>query len=120
MKKTRFDAEFDEFYSKCLAELKARPNWSEAFIPQLERFVTITAKLSKLNSELVNEEISVEHTNKAGHKNEATSPKWRMFLALDDQANKLAVHLKLSAATAPVKEQKGKKGFDLSNSMKVA
>lgn len=120
MKKPRFDAEFDDFYNKCLAELKSRQNYTDAFLPQLERYVTITAKLSKLNSDLIDEEITVEHTNKAGHKNEVTSPKWRLFISLNDEANKLAAHLKLSPATAPVKEQKGKKGFDLSNNMKVA
>jgi hypothetical protein len=116
----RFDGEFEAFYEKCLADLKARPNWSEAFVPQLERYVTVTAKLSELNAELVDAEVTVEHTNKAGHTNKATSPAWRMFLALNDEANKLAAHLKLSPATAPVVEGKAKKGFNLDGKMKVA
>ena len=119
MEKPRFDAEFDDFYNKCLIELKSRPNWTEAFIPQLERFVTITAKLAKLNLQLIDEEVTIDHTNKAGHTNPVTSPTWRMFLALNDEANKLAAHLKLSPATAPVSEKKGKKGFELGK-MKVA
>jgi hypothetical protein len=117
----RFDAEFDDFYKSCLSELKARPNYTDAFIPQLERFVTITSKLAKLNSEIVDEEITIDHTNKAKQKNEVSSPKWRMFLMLDAQASKLAKDLGLTPASAPVIEKKDKKkGFDLSGGMKVA
>jgi hypothetical protein len=122
MKKRRFDAEFDDFYNQCLAELRGRSNYSEAFIPILERYVTITAKLSKLNSEIVDEEVTVQHTNKADHTNQATSPKWRMFLALNREACMLADKLKLSPATAPSEagKNKPKKGFNLGGEMKVA
>lgn len=120
MTKVRFDAEFDDFYNKCLAELKARPNYTDAFVPILERYVTITSKLAKLNSEIIDEELTIDHTNKAQKTNQVSNPAWRMFLALDDQASKLAAQLKLSPATAPVSEKKGKKGFDLGNNMKVA
>ncbi len=121
MEKPRFDAEFEAFYDTCLAELKGRGNFTEAFVPILERYVTITAKLSKLNSEIIDEEVTVEHTNKADHKNQATSPKWRMFLALNKEALALADKLKLSPATAPAESGvKKKKGFDLSGKMKVA
>src|SRR5690349_15590707 len=120
MGKPRFDAEFEVFYNKCLADLKSRPNYSDSFLPILERYVTITAKLSKLNSEIVDEEITVQHTNKAGKTNEASSPAWRMFLALNREAVMLADKLKLSPATAPVSEKDGKKkGFELGK-MKVA
>lgn len=120
MEKPRFDAEFEDFYNKCLAELKARANYSDAFLPILERYVTITAKLSKLNSEIVDEEITVQHTNKAGKTNEATSPAWRMFLALNREALMLADKLKLSPSNAPVSEKgQKKKGFELGK-MKVA
>ena len=118
MKKQRFDADFDDFYAKCLSELRSRPNWTEAFIPQLDRFVIITSKLSQLNAEIVNEEITVTHTNKADHTNKVTSPSWRMFLLLNREANALAKELKLSPVSAPVTERKGKKGFD--TGMKVA
>jgi hypothetical protein len=94
--------------------LKARPNWTEAFIPILERYVTITAKLTKLNSEIVDEEITVQHTNKAEKTNQASSPAWRMYLALNREALLLADKLKLSPASAPISEIKDKKkGFDL-------
>jgi hypothetical protein len=114
MGKVRFDAEFEDFYNTCLTELQSRPNFTEAWVPQLERFVTITAKLAKLNSEIVDEEVTVDHTNKANKTNKATSPAWRMFIALDSQANALADKLKLSPHTAPVSTKKQeKKGFDL-------
>jgi hypothetical protein len=102
MEKVRFDAEFEDFYEDCLKELKGRANWTEAFVPLLERYVTITAKLSKLNSDLVDEEVTVVHTNKAKEKNEVTSPTWRMFIALNAEANKMAQILGLSPDKAPV------------------
>jgi hypothetical protein len=109
-----FPEEFEAFYNECLSDLKARDNFSESFIPMLERYVTLTALLSKLNAEIVDEQVVVEHTNKANNKNQASSPKLRMFLALDSQANALARELKLSPATAPVVTKKDKKkGFDL-------
>lgn len=117
--KQRFSPDFDDFYNECLAQLKSRPNYTDAFIPLLERYVTLTATLSKLNLEIVNEEITVEHTNKVKAKNEASSPKWRMFLALNVEANKLADQLGLSPKTAPISEKVKKKGFEL-GSMKVS
>lgn len=99
----RFGDEFNAFYDQCLTELKARSNWSESFVPMLERYVTITAKLSKLNEDLVDEEITVKHTNRAEKTNEVTSPKWRMFLALNREATALADKLELSPSSAPVK-----------------
>lgn len=117
----RFSAEFDDFYNKCLAELKGRSNFTEAFIPMLERYVTITAALSNLNNEIVDEKLTTEHTNKAEKTNEVSSPKWRMFLALNREAQALAKDLELSPATAPVTKSQRPKGFDLSgDKMKVA
>lgn len=121
MKKQRSDANFDDFYNVCLAELKARADYTEAYLPLLERYVTITNKLTALNSNIIDDEVTVEHTNKADHKNQASSPKWRMFLALNGEANKLAKELRLSPISAPVKVvKKEKKGFDLTGGMKVA
>ncbi len=110
----RFDAEFDDFYNKCLAELKGRPNYTDAFLPVLDRYVTITSKLAQLNTAIVDEEITVSHTNKANNTNQATSPKWRMFLALNKEALALADQLKLTPKSAPVSERKpDKKTFKL-------
>ena len=113
MKKTRIDADFDEFYAKCLTELTGRDNYTDAFLPLLDRYCTLTVKLNKLNAEIVDEEIVMSHTNKAGATNEASSAKWRMFLALNTEANRLARQLKLCPDSAPVSVQKDKpKGAD--------
>jgi hypothetical protein len=121
MKKRRMDAEFDDFYNVCLAELKARPNYTDAFLPILDRYVMLTVKLGKLNSEIVDSEIVVEHINKKDHKNEASSPAWRMFLALNREASMLAKELGLSPVSAPKTEKKGdKKRFELGGEMKVS
>jgi hypothetical protein len=116
--KQRLDTEFDEFYNTCLKELKARPNFTDAFLPILERYVTITVALQKLNSDIVDEEFTVDHTNKAKATNKATSPAWRMFLMLNREANALAKQLELSPDNAPASGLKKKKGFDLGE-MKV-
>jgi hypothetical protein len=120
MAKVSFDADFEVFYDDCLKELKGRANYSDAFIPMLEMYVTITAKLATLNSEIVDEEIVVDHTNKAKQTNSVSSPKWRMFLLLNKEANALAKDLGLSPTTAPAAAVKKKKGFDLGSEMKVA
>lgn len=121
MNKPRFSGDFEGFYRECLKELKSRSNWTEAFIPQLERYVMITAKLNELHEELMGEEVVVDHTNKADHTNKVTSPKWRMFLELNREANALAKDLKLSPATAPVPVERKKKSFDLgTDKMKIA
>lgn len=109
----RFSAEFDDFYNKCLKELRARPNWTEAFIPMLDRYVMLTAKLNQLNEKLVDQAVIHEHTNKADKTNTVSNPEWRMFLALNKEANALAKDLELSPSTAPVLQSKEKKGFNL-------
>lgn len=114
-----FGEEFEGFYETCLTELKSRENFSESWLPQLERYVTITATLAKLNSELVNESMTVKHTNKAEKTNEVSSPKWRMFICLNKEANALAKELGLTPSTAPKSSKKEKvKGFELG--MRVA
>jgi len=121
MEKRRFSTEFDDFYNTCLLELKGRANYTAAFIPMLERYVTITAMLTKLNNEIIDEEVTIEHTNKAKETNEVSSPKLRMFIMLNKEANQLAKDLELSPSTAPVNSGKEKKkGFELGSKMKVA
>lgn len=115
-----FGDEFEGFYETCLAELKSRENFSESWLPQLERYVTITATLAKLNSELADEAMTIKHTNKAEKTNEVSSPKWRMFIYLNKEANQLAKDLGLTPATAPktASKKKENKGFELG--MRVA
>lgn len=116
------DEELRVFYDKCLEELKARDNYSDTFIPMMQRYVTLTAMLRKLNVGIVEEEMVIEFVNKNGHKNEMTSPKWRMFLLLNKEATALARELQLSPSTAPVSlANQPKVGiFDLTNNMKLA
>ena len=113
------DAEFDDFYAKCLKELQSRDNWTEAFIPLLDRYVTLTIKLGELNSAIVDKEVVQDHTNKAKEKNTVSSAEWRMFLALNAEANKLARQLKLCPETAP-KSVVEKKATGASRFMKTA
>lgn len=115
-----FSAEFDDFYNKCLEELQGRDNYSDTVIPQLERFVLVTMKCQKLGTEIADEDVTVEHTNKVNAKNKVTSPVWRMFLELNREANALAKELKLSPVNAPTTTKKKKGGFDLGNKMKIA
>lgn len=110
------------FYEDCLAELQKRPDFNPAYIPILERYVFVTMKMARISEQISDQEAVVQHTNKAGHTNEATSPHWRMYLALNKEAIALGKELKLSPASAPpvtAKPEK-KKGFDLSGGMKVA
>jgi hypothetical protein len=114
------DDEFNEFYDACLRALKAQGAWHDAYIPMLERYVFVTMKAASLGAAIADEEVIVEHTNKAEKKNMVTSPKWRMFLALDMQANLLAKNLKLSPSTSAKYRTKKNKGFDTDGKMKVA
>jgi hypothetical protein len=115
-----FNKDYQEFYDQCLAELQARQDYTECYLPILERYVLVTMKAAITGAEIVDEEVVIDHTNKAKATNKASSPKLRMFFELNNQANILATQLKLSPASAPpasAKKKKGK-GFDLN--MKVA
>jgi hypothetical protein len=113
--------EYQEFYDACLKALKAQGNFNDSYLPMLDRYVFVTMKAAQLGAEIAEEEVVVEHTNKAEKTNTVTSPKWRMFIALDMQANLLAKNLRLSPATAPKSTRVKKvKGFDTEGKMKVA
>lgn len=107
------NCDFERFYAECLAELQAREDWTRAYLPMLARYVFITMQANKLASEIADEEVTVKHTNKVNATNEATSPKWRMFLLLDKQSSALARELRLSPVNAPAgSRKKERKGFD--------
>jgi hypothetical protein len=112
----KFEGNEALFYEKCLSELKARHESTDAFLPML------TMKAEKLAEKIADEEVIIQHTNKADHTNEASSPKWRMYLALNKEAIALGKELQLSPASVPkIKEKKkGKKSWDLSGKMKAA
>jgi hypothetical protein len=115
-----FDGKMALFYKTCLQELKSREDWTEAYLPMLERFVFMTQQAAKVGDEIAEEAVTVKHTNRAEKTNEVSSPKWRMYLLLDKQVNALAKDLRLSPVNSPDKGEKPKekKGFD--TSMKVA
>lgn len=113
------DDDLKVFYDSCLADLKSQGNYSDSFLPMLQRYVTLTAMLRKLNVGIVEEEMVIDYVNKAGHKNEMTSPKWRMFLMLNKEATALARELRLSPISAPVQvKEEEDEGFD--TSLKIA
>lgn len=93
--------DYQTFYDQCLEDLKLMHNYSDSFIPMLKRYCTLTCRLSKLMEEILSEEVSVSHTNKAKATNQVTSPKWRMFIALNKEAAALARELRLSPNSAP-------------------
>lgn len=117
-----FSKEFEGFYDECLAELKSRNDYTDAYLPILERYVLVTMKAATVGSEIAEEEVVVEHTNKAKQTNTASSPKLRMFFELNNHANILANQLRLSPNSAPPNsaKKKEKKGFDLGGKMKIA
>lgn len=113
--------EYLEYYETCLKALKAQGNYNESYLPMLERYVFTTMKAAELAGQIADEETVVEHENNRGKTNTVTSPKWRMFIALDMQANLLAKNLRLSPATAPKSTKtKKEKAFDTDSKMKVA
>jgi hypothetical protein len=108
-----FEREYVAFYDECLSELKSRDDFSDAYIPMLRRFVFITIQANKLGADIAQEEVTVSHTNKVGATNQATSPKWRMYLLLGKESSALARELRLSPVNAPAGSRKReKKGFD--------
>lgn len=117
-----FNKEFEAFYDQCLTELKSRNDYTDAYLPILERYVLVTMKAASVGAEIVEEEVVVDHTNKAKQTNQASSPKLRMFFELNNHANILATQLRLSPNSAPPNsaKKKEKKGFDLTGNMKVA
>lgn len=114
-----FEGKNKVFYDKCLTELKSRANYSDTWLPVLDQYVFNLVTIEALMKEIESESVAVDHTNKAGHTNAATAPKWRMYLELTKAAQALAKDLKLNPATAPVMVQAKKKGFELGQ-MKVA
>jgi hypothetical protein len=118
----KFEGNEALFYEKCLSELKARHESTDAFLPMLDRYVFLTMKAERLAEKIADEEVIIQHTNKADHTNEASSPRWRMYLALNKEAIALGRELQLSPASVPkIKEKKkGKKSWDLTGKMKAA
>lgn len=102
------------FYLECLSELQARHGDAKYYLPVLQRYVFVTYEAERLAKELAEESATIEHTNKAGHTNPASSPKVRMFALYSEQATKLAATLGLNLVAPKVgRKAKTKKGFEL-------
>lgn len=107
--------EQQKFYDDCLTALKSRNLEAEYYLPMLKRYVQTTFKAQAILDEIMEEAVTVEHTNKADHTNEASSPKARMYALFNEQAMKLGKELGLSLSTAKVgrPSKAKKKGFEL-------
>lgn len=112
------EPKYQAFFDKCKADLESMYNYTESFLPLLHRYVMLTATLDKLQEEIQNESVAVEHTNRSNKTNTVTSPKWRIFLSLNREALALAKQLRLSPDSAPYgvfgeKEKTGTARFKL-------
>lgn len=87
---------FNDFYKICLAELKSRQNYTEAYLPQLERFVMLTIKTEQVATEILKEDLVSTYTNRGKQKNKVVNPKIRIFFELNRECNALAGALCLS------------------------
>lgn len=110
-----------EFYNECLKQMESRIGDTKYYLPMLERFVKVTFKANALLNEIMDEEAVVEHTNKIGATNSASSPKARMFALFNEQAHKLAMDLGLTPGNAKPSQRKKATGKDrFKTSMKAA
>ena len=113
--------EKEDFRRVCLERLGEDTEYS---LPMLERFIFATYEAKRLQEEIEGGQATIQHTNKAGHTNEASSPKVRMWLVYSQEANKLGQLLGLiptGKVGRPSKsESKAKGGFDTTTPMKVA
>lgn len=110
------------FYNDCLSELRSRNGDAVFYLPTLRRYVLTVFKAEETLTEIMDDDaVTIKHTNKTGHTNDASSPKVRMFALFNEQAMKLAKELGLSMSNArPAKVVKKKKGFDAPGKMKIA
>lgn len=114
--------EKDKFREICLERLGEETEYS---LPMLERFIFATYEAKRLQEAIEQESAAtIQHTNKAGHTNEASSPKVRMWVVYSQEANKLGQLLGLiptGKVGRPSKsESKAKSGFDTTTPMKLA
>jgi len=108
-----------EIYEECLSQLKIRHSDTNHYLIPLKMYVRALVKADKLLSEILNEDATIQHTNKAGHTNDASSPKVRMWALFNEQSMKLGKDLGLnlhqSKAGRPAKKKK-----DFGSAMKIA
>jgi hypothetical protein len=112
----------DEFKRICVERIGEDKEYSSLM---LDRFVFASFEAERLQGEIeADQRSTIKHTNKAGHTNEASSPKVRMWVLYSQEANKLGQLLGL-VPTAKVgrpskSENKTKGGFDTTTPMAIA
>lgn len=108
-----------EMYDECLTVLKGRHGDGTFYLIPLKMYVKATLKAAALLDEILDEEVTVSHTNKVKATNEASSPKVRMWALFNEQSMKLGKDLGLNLHQAkagrPTKKKK-----DFNSKMKVA
>ena len=112
----------NEMYRECLQILQARHGDAKYYLVPLRAYVKATIKAETLLDQVLSDEATIQHTNKAGHTNNASNPKVRMWALFNEQAMKLGKDLGLNLHQGKVgrpAKSKEKKGFDL-GPMKVA
>lgn len=115
-----FEGNWGYFYQKCLTELKNRPDFTEAYLPMLERFVFMTKRAAEIGEEISDEDLTVKHTNRAEKTNDVSNPKWRIYLELNKQISALGKDLRLSPVNAPEQKEKKEKPKGFETGMKVS
>lgn len=110
-----------ELYDECLSQLQARHGDTKHYLVPLKMYVQALKKAEALLEEIMGEDTTVQHTNKADHTNQASSPKVRMWALFNEQAMKLGKDLGLNLHQGKAgRPAKKKKGFDTGSKMKVA
>lgn len=110
----------DKFREICLEKLGEETEYS---LPMLERFVFATYEAKRIQEEIAGGPVTIQHTNKADHTNEASNPKVRMWLLYSQEANKLGQLLGLiptGKVGRPSKSESKKGGFDTTTPMAIA
>lgn len=101
-----------ELYEDCLAQLKERHGEAKFYLIPLKMYVKALMTANKLLQEISQEQTTIQHTNKAGATNEASSPKVRMWALYSEQAMKWGKDLGLNLHQAkPGRPAKLKKNF---------
>src|SRR5688500_2704166 len=99
----------EEVYEDCLAQLKERHGVAKFYLIPLKMYVKALMTADKLLQEIADEEATIQHTNKAGATNQASSPKVRMWALYSEQAMKwgkdLGLNLHQGKAGRPVKKK---------------
>jgi len=99
-----------EIYNECLEQLKARHGDTKHYLIPLKMYCRSLVKADKLLAEILDEDTTIQHTNKAGHTNDASSPKVRMWALFNEQSMKLGKDLGLNLhqgkAGRPAKKKK--------------